>query len=70
MRNELTNRRYPLRSRLLLFETTIAPTVLYGCASWTTTYGLTIELVSTQRRMLRLIVRTPRRRQYHKFTTH
>ena len=45
-----------------LFETTITPTMLYGCASWTITQDLIAKLVRTQRRMLRLIVGTKRRR--------
>ena len=62
MRNEQTNRRYPLRARLHMFDATITPTILYGCASWTTTTDLTTKILRTQRRMLRLIIGTPRRR--------
>ena len=62
MRSELTNRRYPLRARLHMFDATITPTILYGCASWTTPTDLTTKILRTQRRMLRLIIGTPRRR--------
>ena len=62
LRNELTNSRYSLTSRLRLFQSTITPTVLYGCTSWTTTKTLTTKLQTTQRRMLRLMVKTTRRR--------
>ena len=44
MRDELTNRRYPLHARLRLFDTTITTTALYGCASWTTTTSQTTKL--------------------------
>ena len=60
LRNELTNRRYQLHSRIRIFDTT--PTILYGCASWTTTQESMTKLVRTQRRMLRLIIGTSRRR--------
>ena len=60
LRNELTNPRYSLRSRLRLFQSTITPTALYGCASWTTTKTLTTKLRTTQRRMLRLLVKCHR----------
>ena len=62
LRDELTNKRYPLNARVRLFNTTITPTVLYGSTSWTTTKTTTTKLQRTQRRMLRLIVGTPRRR--------
>ena len=62
LRNEVTNRHYPLHSRIRLFDTTITPTILYGCASWTTTHESMTKLVRTQRRMLRLIIGTSRRR--------
>ena len=62
LRSELTNSRYPLQSRIHLFNSTITPTILYGCASWTTTKATTDQLRTTQRRMLRLIVKTARRR--------
>ena len=62
LRHELTSKRYPLRSRLRLFNGTVTPSVMYGSASWTLTKAMTSTLKRTQRRMLRLIVGTPRRR--------
>ena len=61
LRDELTNKNYSLRSRLHLFDSTVTPTALYGCSSWTTTKALTTKLRTTQRRMLRLIIKTNRR---------
>ena len=61
LRSELTNKHYPLKARLRLFNGTITPTVLYACTSWTLTDDLATTLHRTQRRMLRLIVGTPRR---------
>ena len=62
MSNELTNKRYRLHSRIHLLNATITPTILYGCASWTTTKTTQTKLRTVQRRMLRLIVGTVRRR--------
>ena len=61
LRDELTNKRYPLRLRLRLFNGTITPTILYACTSWTMTNDLLTTLQRTQRRMLRMIIGTPRR---------
>ena len=62
LRDVLTNNKYPLKSRIRLFDATITPTVLYGCTSWTTTKDLTTTILRTPRRMLRLIIGAPRRR--------
>ena len=62
LRDELTSNRYPLHSRLRLFNGTVTPTVMYGCTSWTLTKDMLLALRRTQRRMLRLIVNTRRRR--------
>ena len=69
LRDELTNKRFPLSSRLRLFDSTITPTILYACVIWTTTKDLTTKILRTQRRMLRLIVNTPRRRTTTSTTT-
>ena len=45
-----------------MFNSTITPTVLYGCACWTTTKLLTTKLQCAQRRMLRLMIGTTRRK--------
>jgi hypothetical protein len=62
LRHELTSKAYPLKSRLRLFNTTVTATALYGSASWTLTVQLEEQLQRTQRRMLRLVVGTGRRR--------
>ena len=62
LRDELTNKHYSLRARIQLFNSTITPTVLYGCVCWTTTKTLATKLLRAQRRMLRLIIGTTRRR--------
>ena len=69
LRDELTNARYPLRQRLHLFNATVTPTALYGCDAWTTTKALSTKLQRTQRRMLRMIVGTTRRRTYDSTTS-
>ena len=60
LRDEITKKKYPLPSRIKLFNMTITPKILYGCPSWTTTQDHTTTLLRTQRRMLRLIIGTPR----------
>ena len=62
LRHELTSKTYPLKDRLRLFDGTVTATALYGCASWTLTRDLETKLRCTQRRMLRLIVGTKRRK--------
>ena len=68
-KSELTTRSYSLKGRLRLFDGTITPTVLYGCASWTMTTELTNRLKRTQRQMLRMILNSPRRRNETSATT-
>ena len=63
LHDELTSKRYPLHSRLRLFSGAVTPTVMHGCTSWTLTKDLLLTLRRAQRRMLRLIVNTPRRRE-------
>ena len=63
------------RLRLKLFEAVVAPVVLYGSACWTVTQRMAQRIRSTQRRMLRLILGSPRRPEeewadYMKRTTH
>ena len=62
LRQELTCKTHSLRDRLRLFNTTITPTILYGCQAWTLTKTMAVSLQRLQRRMLRLIIGTPRRR--------
>ena len=61
LRQELTSKFYPLSSRLRLFDATVTPTVLYACTSWTLTKDAELTLRRVQRRMIRLIIGTPRR---------
>ena len=63
LRQELTSKTYPLKSRMRLFNATVTPTILYGSASWTLTKEHLVRLRRTQRRMLRLVIGTPRRTQ-------
>ena len=60
-KQELLSRCYPIRDRLRLFSGTVTPTILYGCASWTMTVSLEEKLRSAQRRMLRMILGSPRK---------
>lgn len=62
-RQELTSKSYTLNSRLRLFDAVVSPTVLYGAATWTLTKGHEHILQRTQRRMLRMILGSGRRRQ-------
>ena len=61
LRHELTSKTYPLKSPLRLFEGTITPTVLYGCTAWTLTKDMVTKLQRAQRRMIRMVIGTPRR---------
>ena len=62
LKQELTGPTYSQSDRLRLFNGTITPTILYGCEAWTLTAELENRLQRTQRQMLRMIVRVPRRR--------
>ena len=62
LKTELCNQKFPLDQRLKLFNTLVTPTVMYGSGCWTMTAERATRLQSTQRRMLRAIVRTPRLR--------
>ena len=61
-KQELTNKHYPLSSRIRLFESVVTPTTLYGCPAWTLTKELEFTLQRTQRKMLRMILGAGRRR--------
>ena len=61
LREELTIRRYSLRKRMKLFDTTVAATMLYGCAAWTLTKDMKSKIRRTQRKMLRMMLRSRRR---------
>ena len=60
-RQELTSSYYPLAHRLRLFNSTVTPCALYAAGTWTLTEPLRRKLQSCQRRMLRIIINTPRR---------
>ena len=61
-KEELTNKRYRLEDRLRLFNSVITPTVLYGCEAWTMTFDMESNLRRTERRMLRMVFGSGRRR--------
>jgi hypothetical protein len=61
-KSELTCKAYSLRDRLRLFDSIVGPTVLYGSASWCLTKESQVLLQRTQRKMLRMILGSPRRR--------
>ena len=68
-KDELQNKCYSLQSRLRLFDAIVSPTALYGCSCWTLTTDLEATLRKTQRRMLRLILGSGRRRTKEACTT-
>ena len=59
-RSELTDRHYNLAKRLKLFQSTVQPTLLYGCACWTMTRDRESKIRTVQRKMLRAIIGTKR----------
>ena len=62
-KQELTNKHYSLRDRLKLFDSVVTPTMLYGSSSWVLTKETEHILTRTQRRMLRMVLGSSRRRQ-------
>jgi hypothetical protein len=60
-KQELTGKHYSINDRLRLFHGTVMPTMLYGCEAWTLTTELEHRIQKTQRQMLRMIVKIPRR---------
>ena len=61
-KHELTSKHYSLHDRLRLFEAVVTPTVLYGSTSWSLTLGGEKLLMTAQRRILRMILGSSRRR--------
>ena len=51
-----------MKDRLMLFNATVTPTVLYGCGCWVMIDARERKLRTTQRRMLRWIVGVGRRK--------
>ena len=62
LKQELVGRRYSLKDRMRLFHGVLTPTLLYGCEAWTMTVELENRVRRTQRHMLKMIIRTPRRK--------
>ena len=60
-KQELTSRFYPLRDRLRLFDSTVTPTVLYGCEAWVLKDQMKRRLRAVQRKMLRMVLGSRRR---------
>ena len=63
LKDTLCNRRVALRDRLKLFEACVSPCILYACSTWTMTANRERLLTSARRRMLRWIVRVPRKHE-------
>ena len=63
MKKELCDKTYSLHSRLRLFQATVGATVLYGSSAWTLTAERAHLLRTTQRKMLRKSIGTPRHLQ-------
>ena len=61
-KHELCGPHYPLRDRLRLFGATITSSVLYGCGTWAMTAERERKLRTTQRKMLRRMVGSKRRK--------
>ena len=57
----LCNRYVPVHDRLALFISCITPCVLYACGTWTMTDDMKRRLRCTQRRMLRRMIKVPRK---------
>ena len=56
----LCNRHVPIRDRIALFQSSVAPCVLYACGTWTMTADMSHKLRCTQRRMLRWMIKSSR----------
>ena len=69
LRQELTNKHYRLRDRLRLFESTVSPTLLYGCEALTLTRNDEHAINRAQRRMLRMMIGAGRRKTKGTMTT-
>ena len=61
-KKELCCKFYPLKDRLKLFQATVTPCALYASGTWTMTQTRERIVRSTQRKMLRLILGTGRRK--------
>jgi len=63
LKSDLISKAYPLKQRLRPFNAVITPAALYGCPAWTLTASQEQQLQRTERRMLRMICGTPRRKE-------
>ena len=52
---------YPLHLKAKLFQSVVSPTALYAAASWTLTSSLERDLLTTQRKMMRIMLGAGRR---------
>ena len=59
-KQELCCKHYRLQDRCRLFDATVTPTLLYGCAAWALTGHLERDLKVQRRRMLRYVFRLHR----------
>ena len=66
-KQELTSRSYPVQHKLRLFNMVISPTMGYACGTWTLTNEHEGMIRSSQRKKLRLTIKT--RRKYKKKKT-
>jgi hypothetical protein len=60
LKGALCNRHVPIRHRIALLESSVSPCILYACGTWTMTADMAHKLRSTQRRMLRWMMKTMR----------
>ena len=60
---ELTDDTYSLKSRMKLFNSVVTASALYGCGSWTMTNERERLVKTTQRKMLRRMLGSRRRRR-------
>ena len=60
-RQELTSKKYMLKLRLRLFDSTVSPTLCYAAGTWTPSREHERMIQWTQRKMLRLIIQTKRK---------
>jgi len=60
LKGALCNRHVPIKHRISLLECSVSPCILYACGTWTMTADMTHKLRSTQRRMLRWMMKTAR----------
>ena len=60
-KNVLCSKKYPLASRLKLFDSVVTPSALYACSTWTLRVADTQKVRTTWRKMMRNIFQVPRR---------